>query len=262
MSVDFEKRKNGIAIITFNRPEKLNSLTKADRERLADLLGEVRSNPAIKVAVITGAGDRAFTAGNDLAEPLPAGDSMEPYREIPEGLARKMIPYGKGIEITKPIIAAINGHAIALGACLILATDIRYASPKATFSLNEVRFGSLADGGALARLARQIPYVHAMRLLLTGDRIDAAEMLRIGLVNEIVPQDQLMARALQTAEQIAGYDQFAVQITKQSVHHGLDVGQNQAITEECLFREMLTVRQGGRGVSSRNLTEFFQTVKG
>jgi E-phenylitaconyl-CoA hydratase len=173
-----------------------------------------------------------------------------------------MIPYGKGIEISKPMIAAINGHAIALGACLILATDIRYASPNATFALNEVRFASLADGGALARLPRQIPYVHAMRLLLTGARIDAAEMLRIGLINEIVPQNQLMARAMETAEEIAGYDQYAVQITKQCVHHGLDVGMNQAITEECLYREMLTVRQGGREASSRNLTRFFETVKG
>jgi E-phenylitaconyl-CoA hydratase len=221
----------------------------------------VRSDPAIKVAIITGAGDRAFTAGNDLAEPLPEGDSMAPYREVPEGLARKMIPYGKGIEISKPMIAAINGHAIALGACLILATDLRYATPNATFSLNEVRFASLADGGALARLPRQIPYVHAMRLLLTGDRIDAPEMLRIGLINEIVPQPQLMARAMQTAEQIAAYDQFAVQITKQGVHSGLDVGLNQAVTQECLFREMLTVRQGGREASSRNLSEFYKTVK-
>jgi E-phenylitaconyl-CoA hydratase len=261
MSVDFEKQKNGIAVITFNRPEKLNSVTKDDREHLAELLEQVRSDSTIKVTVITGAGDRAFTAGNDLAEPLPAGDPLGPYREIPEGLARKMIPYGKGIEITKPMIAAINGHSIALGACLILATDVRYASPNATFSLNEVRFASLADGGALARLPRQIPYVHAMRLLLTGDRIDANEMLRIGLINEIVPQPQLMARAMETAEQIAGFDEFAVQITKQSVHSGLDVGVNQAITQECLFREMLTVRQGGREASSRNLTEFFTTVK-
>ncbi len=261
MSVDFDKQKNGVAIITFNRPEKLNALTKADRERLAALLGEVRSDPEIKVAIITGAGERAFTTGNDLAEPLPEGDSLAPYREVPEGLARMMVPYGKGIDIYKPMIAAINGHAIALGACLILATDIRYAAPNATFSLNEVRFSSLPDGGAIARLPRQIPYVHAMNLLLTGDRIDAAEMLRIGLINAIVPQNQLLERAMRTAEQIAGYDQFAVQITKQCAMHGLDVGQNQAITEECLYREMLTVRQGGREASSRNLTAFYQSVK-
>lgn len=245
-----------------NRPERLNAVTQADREHLAELLERVRSDAAVKVTVLTGAGDRAFTAGNDMSEPLPEGDPLGPYREVPEGLARKMVPYGKGIEISKPLIAAINGHAIALGACLILATDIRYASPNATFSLNEVRFASLADGGALARLPRQIPYVHAMRLLLTGDRIDAAEMLRIGLINEIIPQGQLMARAMETAEQIAGYDQFAVQIAKQSVHSGLDVGVNQAITQECLFREMLTVRRGGREASSRNLTEFFRSVKG
>jgi enoyl-CoA hydratase/carnithine racemase len=100
-----------------------------------------------------------------------------------------------------------------------------------------------------------------MRLLLTGDRIDAAEMLRIGLINEIVPQPQLLARALETAEQLAGFDQFAVQITKQSVHNGLDLGQSQAVTQECLYREMLTVRQGGREASAKNLTEFFGNIK-
>src|SRR5690242_7969343 len=103
MSVDFELQKNGVAIITFNRPEKLNSVTMADREHLAQLLERVRSDAAVKVAIITGAGDRAFTVGNDLTEPLPAGDSLAPYREVPDGLARKMIPYGKGIEISKPI---------------------------------------------------------------------------------------------------------------------------------------------------------------
>ena len=125
---------------------------------------------------------------------------------------------------------------------MILGTDIRIASPNATFSLNEVIFGGLADGGAFARLPRQIPYCHAMKLLLTGERIGAQEMLRIGLVNEVVPADQLMPRALEIAQAIAKCNKHAVQITKQAMVRGLDMGQSQALIEEALYAEMLDNR--------------------
>ncbi len=241
MAIDYEIRDDGIAIVTMNKPEKLNALNKEDIHRITEVFTDLRYNPKVLIAIITGAGTRSFTTGMDLGI-LQDSTPSDNYREVPEGLMLNMVPYMKGIEIWKPLIAAINGHAIAMGACMILGTDIRIASPNATFSLNEVIFGGLADGGAFARLPRQIPYCHAMKLLLTGERIGADEMLRIGLVNEVVPADQLIPRALEIAQGIAKLNKHAVQITKQAVVRGLDMGQNQALIEEALYAEMLDNR--------------------
>jgi E-phenylitaconyl-CoA hydratase len=250
MAIDYEIRDNGVAIVTMNRPEKLNALNKDDLHRIADVFTDLRHNPKVQVAIITGAGNRAFTSGMDLS--MPRDSEKGPprdYQEVPDGLMLKMLPYMKGIDIWKPIIAAINGHAIALGACMILGTDIRIAAPNATFALNEVLFGGLADGGAFARLPRQIPYAHAMKLLLTGERIDAQEMLRIGLINEIVPPDKLMPRALEIAEYlVTKCNKHSLQITKQAVVRGLDMGQSQALIEEALYAEMLENRGEGVGL--------------
>lgn len=243
MPIDFEKRKDGIAIITMNRPEKLNAMNKADLTRLTEVFYELRTNPDIQVAIITGAGNRSFTTGMDLS--LVGELHPDHYKDVPQGLLLNMVPYMKGIDIWKPIIAAVNGHAIALGACMLLGTDIRLASPNATYALNEVLFADLADGGALPRLPRQIPYVHAMKILLTGETIKADEMLRIGLINEIVPQEKLMPRALEIAEHlVTKCDKYSVQVTKQAVIRGMDVGLSQALLEEALFKEMLENRHG------------------
>jgi len=241
MPIDYELRKDGIAIVTMNRPEKLNALSKDDLKRLTEVFYELRTNPSVLVAIITGAGNRSFTTGMDLS--LVGELAPDHYKDVPEGLLLNMVPYMKGIEIWKPIIAAVNGHCIALGACMLLGTDIRIASPNATYALNEVLFADLADGGALARLPRQIPYVHAMKIMLTGETIKADEMLRIGLVNEIVAQEKLMPRALEIAEHLVNKcDKYSVQVTKQAVLKGLDSGLTQALFEEALFKEMLENR--------------------
>jgi E-phenylitaconyl-CoA hydratase len=243
MPIDYEKRKDGIAIITMNRPEKHNALTKADLTRLTEVFYELRTDPSVLVAIITGAGNRSFTTGMDLS--LVGELHPDHYKDVPQGLLMNMVPYMKGIDIWKPIIAAVNGHAIALGACMLLGTDIRLATPNATYALNEVLFADLADGGALPRLPRQIPYVHAMKILLTGETINAQEMLRIGLINEIVPQEKLMPRALEIAEHLVNKcDKYSVQVTKQAVIRGMDVGLSQALLEEALFKEMLENRHG------------------
>lgn len=243
MAIDYEIRKDGIAIVTMNRPEKLNALNMDDLKRITEVFVDLRMNPDVLVAIITGAGNRSFTSGMDLG--LIGQMSSDHYKDVPKGLLMNMVPYLKGIDIWKPIIAAINGHAIALGACMLLGTDLRLATPNATFALNEVLFADLADGGALPRLPRQIPYVHAMRILLLGETIDAQEMLRVGLVNEIVPHERLMPRALEIAEHIVHKcDKYSVQVTKQAVIRGMDVGLSQALLEEALFKEMLENRHG------------------
>jgi len=144
------------------------------------------------------------------------------------------------------MIAAINGHAIAMGAAIVLGCDIRLASPNASFACNEVTFADIHDGGAVARIPRQIPFADAMYLLLTGRRIGADEMLRMHIVSEILPPDRLMPRAYQVAEyMVNNCDQPSVEITKQAIIRGMDLGLTQAMVEEALYKEMLTNRHGG-----------------
>jgi len=234
-----------VATITLDRPEKANALTSEEIETFVGRLHDVRTDPAIRVALITGAGDRAFCAGMDwnaLEEPdLP----NIRYYDVPDGLMTNMPAYFKGIDVWKPVVAAVNGHAIALGAHIVLGADIRVASTNATIAFSEVLFGDIADGGGIARLTRQLPYVHAMDLLLTGRRVGADEMLRMGLVNEVVAPNELVPRARAIARHIAvEADPHAAQITKRAVVASLDVGQTQALQLEALFKEMLKNRLG------------------
>ncbi len=257
MAIDYEVRDDGIAIVTMNNPAKMNALDKADLDRISEVFEDLRVNPQVQVGVVTGAGGQAFTSGMDWnvvkGEGGTSGD--ERYAESPGGLMLNMVPYMKGIEIWKPLIAAINGHCIALGACMVLGCDIRLASPNATFGLIEPTWGGLADGGAIARLPRQIPYAHAMDILLTGRMINADEMLRFGIINEVLPQQDLVPRALEIAEiMVTRCNPLAVQITKQAVVRGLDMGQGQALIEEALYAEMLNNRLqhgGGREEHAR-----------
>ena len=243
--IDFDV-SDGVATITMNRPDKMNALDTEGMNAFIQALHEVRRNPEIVVAIITGAGDRAFTAGMDwkvLEEPdMP----FTRFQDAPGGLMMNMPAYFKGIDVWKPIIAAINGHAIALGAHMVIGADLRIASTNATIAFNEVLFGDIGNGGAVARLPRQIPFVHAMDLLLTGRRINADEMLRMGLVNEVVDPDALMPRARELASYlVTRTDHTALHITKRAVIAGLDVGLSQAMLGEALFTEMLHKRHGG-----------------
>jgi enoyl-CoA hydratase/carnithine racemase len=241
VSVDLEIHETGIATLTINRPEKANALDTPHMNQFVEALETIRSNRDVKVAVMTGAGTKAFCAGMDwqvLEEP-----DMPGYRfhDVPDGLMLNMPAYFKGIDIWKPIIAAINGPAIATGAHMVIGSDIRIASTNASIAFNETQFGDIADGGGLSRLPRQIPFVYAMDLLITGRQVGAEEMLRMGLVNEVVAPDKLMPRAMEIARYIVEKtDASAVQITKRAVIRGLDVGLSHALFEEALFKEMLT----------------------
>jgi E-phenylitaconyl-CoA hydratase len=245
--IDFELDDNGIATITMNRPEKMNALLTPDLSAFVDALQQVRSDPAILVAIITGAGDKAFCAGMDWSVIHEPDMPFTRYYDVPDGLLMNMPAYFKGIEIWKPVIAAINGHALGLGAHMVIGADLRIASTNATIAFHEVQFGDTANGGGLARLPRQIPFVHAMDLLLTGRRVDAEEMAKMSLVNEVVSPERLMPRAREVAEYIVEHgDPHAVQITKRSVITGLDVGQSQALLLEAVFSEMLKNRHQGQ----------------
>ena len=161
--------------------------------------------------MVTGAGQRSFTAGADVSGDLSASE------ETAAVINRALL---KSVPFSKPVIAAVNGACLGGGIELLLAADIRYAAPHATFGLPEVKWAIYPFGGAAAKLVHQIGHVHAMKLLLSAENINAAEAVRIGLVNEIVPADGLMERAMDTAELIASNSPMAVQAVKRFVSSG------------------------------------------
>jgi enoyl-CoA hydratase/carnithine racemase len=242
-----------------NRPEKMNALDTPDLAALVAAFERVRDEPAILVCIVTGAGESSFCAGMDwkvLEEPdMP----FHRYYDVPDGLLMKMPAYLKGIDIWKPMIAAINGYALGLGAHIAVGCDLRLASTNAQVAFHEVQFGDTANGGGVARLTRQIPYVHAMDLLLTGRRAGAEELERMGFLNQVLAPSDLLPRARQIADYIvANADPHAVQITKRTVVDGLDVGQRQAFLLEAVYSEMLKNRHGGHEDAMFGYSEKFR----
>ena len=200
--VRFEE-KNHIAYITINRPERMNALGQDVRNGLIDAFLKVRHEPSIRVAVITGAGDKAFSAGADLKEHKEL-NAKKPYRVGPDYGALDEPPHSSAIviETYKPVIAAVNGYALAGGCELALACDIRIASENATFGLPEAKRGRGANF-ATVMLQYLIPRGIAMQMLFTGEAISAQDALRFGLVNQVVPLPELLPAATALAEKIA-----------------------------------------------------------
>src|SRR5215468_2480268 len=208
MPVRFE-RDGKVAIITLDRPEKLNAMDMEMYEEISLRLREIDEDESIWVGIVTGAGERAFTAGADLvglhgaSEQSAAGWS-----------ATRPARFDLGLEVGKPLIAAVNGYCLAGGLELALVCDIRIASERAQFGTPEVRWNLLHGFGAQL-LPQIVGLSNAMYLLLTGRFIDAAEAHRIGLVQEVVPHERLMARAYELAEQICANGPVAVRMTKE-----------------------------------------------
>src|SRR6185437_431376 len=212
MKVLFEK-KGPIAYVTINRPERLNACDFEAYGMLTDIWCEFRDDAALRVAILTGAGDRAFCAGSDIK----ANYVERPGEDPPSS------PFPVMLDLYKPIIAAINGHANGGGLEQALACDIRVAAEHAQFGLGEVRLGWLPGGGGTQRLPRLIPLGRALEMLYTGNRIDAFEALRLGLVDYVVPMSQLISKCEEIAHEISKSAPLAVQRIKQVVLRGLDV---------------------------------------
>jgi len=195
MAIIFE-RNGPVATITLNRPEKMNALDPATYEEITQAFADIERDRDILVGIITGAGDRAFTAGADL-KLMHTGD------ESGGGGGGEWAPWRPdrwdfGLTTSKPLIAAVNGYALAGGLELALICDIRIASPNAIFGTPEVKWNLLHGFGAY-RLPRIISLSHAMEMLLTGEFIDAETALRIGLISRIVPADELLSEAARMA---------------------------------------------------------------
>jgi len=225
MSYEYIKveKKNRIAYVTINRPERLNALHVHAHHEMYRAFCDFRDDPEIWVAILTGAGDRAFCAGNDLKFSATGGD---------QGLSGPLGGFGgitREFECWKPIIGAINGYALGGGLELALACDILVASETARFGVPEPHVGRECDT-ALRRLPRQIPFKLAMGLIMTGKLIDAQEAYRIGLVNEVVPLNELMNCAEHWAAEILKGAPLSIRCSKQAATLSMDIPLPQALT--------------------------------
>lgn len=212
--------EDGIAEVTLNRPDKMNALTPEMLVRLDRAWAEVQADPAVRVAILTGAGDRAFSAGADLGRltPLltrarqPEDEWDEALLADPPLLNRALL---RGIEMTTPVIAAMRGVVVGGGMELMLACDLRVAADTCEFGLLEVRRGLIPAAGGVARVSRQIAQARAAEILLIGDRVSAAEALGFGLINRVVPMADVGSAARGMAERMAQNGPLAMRMVKQ-----------------------------------------------
>ena len=212
--------KDGIAVVTLNRPEALNAINKQMRLELLELFPKLDMDPQVKVVVITGAGDKAFCTGADLKE-RAARSTEEMVYDRHYLTARSMSALAS---VSKPVIAAVKGYCMAGGYELVLQCDIVICSDNAVFSLPEVTHGFFPGGGACQRLPKLVGYQIAKELIFTGRRWDAKEAKELGLVNKVVPLDKVMDEAMAMARKIASYPSVGVVQAKRALNQSLEVG--------------------------------------
>ncbi|MFC2024113.1 enoyl-CoA hydratase/isomerase family protein [Chloroflexota bacterium] len=215
MAVEYVKDSK-LAIITISRPEVHNALNIEAIQELHSAVMEFLDDPEVLVGIITGVGEKAFCAGADIEDMLPF---LKEHRGKPEAF---LAPPMRGVKIEKPLIAAINGLAIGGGLELALACDLRVASDNARFGLTEVSLGLIPGWGGTQRLPRVIPFAKATELIMMGGIIDADEAGRIGLVNKVVTQGELMPTAREWARIISQKAPLAVRAAKQAMIEGIN----------------------------------------
>lgn len=213
-----DRPEDGILVVTINRPEALNALNPDTMRELADMAEKVGPMDDVHVVIITGSGEKAFVAGADIS--VMSGMGLWEGREwgVLGGVTGQKIE-----EMPQIVIAAINGFALGGGAWLATSCNLRIASEKARFGAPEVKLAIMGGFGWTQTLPRQIGAANALELLVTGKMIDAAEALRMGLVNKVVAHDQLMETTLEWARQICANGPIAVRLTKRAVYEGLSM---------------------------------------
>ena len=225
-----------VAIVTLNRPDARNAINPEVAVRLADAWKGIRDDAAVRVGIVTGTGT-AFCAGADLGQLIPM---MSGARKPENDFDRRVIAEPgitssallRNFDPEKPIIAAINGHAIAGGMEMVQGTDIRVSVPEARFGVQEVKWAIFPAGGSTVRLPVQLPFAKAMELLLTGDLISADDALELGFLNYVVPPGQLMAKAMEIAVKIAANGPLAVKAIRKSARACLGLPEREALRIE------------------------------
>ena len=220
--------RDRIATIVINRPDAMNSVDPDARTLLHETWDRVRTDDAIWVAIVTGAGEKAFCTGSDLKK-TPPGEGTPAQQQFAARNSGSLIA---NLATDKPLIAAVNGYAMGGGMELALACDIRLCSDNAQFALSEVKIGSIPGAGGSQRLPRYVGMSDAMLMLLTGDRFDAQEAFRMGLVSKVLPQAELLPAARAIAEKIAANAPLSVRAIKRLVQQGMDMPLSHAIEAE------------------------------
>jgi len=226
-----ENRRGAVSVLTINRPDKRNALNGALRCALLGALDTAGRDSTVRVVVLTGAGDKAFVAGADIAE-FEGRTPVDQFRVMTQPSV-----YDALERLSKPVIAAINGFCLGGGMELALACDIRIASTSARFGQPEVNLGIIPGGGGTQRLPRVVGLGAACRMILTGDMIDAAEALRLRLVEEVVAAHELLNRAVAIAETIAAKSPVAVSAAKEATRAALSLPLEEGLKlERALFQ--------------------------
>ncbi|HSJ09743.1 MAG TPA: enoyl-CoA hydratase-related protein [Longimicrobiales bacterium] len=245
-TIQLTREDDGIAVVTVNRPDKLNALNAATVRRLDEVLREVRDDASIRAVILTGSGEKAFVAGADIAELSKMGpiDGVQVSRD---GQATfRMLE-----RMPKPVIAAVNGFALGGGLELALACHIRTASAKAKFGLPEVKLGIIPGYGGTIRLARLVGRGRATELMLTGDMIDASEAYRIGLVNRVEEPENLMEATRQIARKMVANGPIAIAMALESLDHGMSSTIDDAqVLESNLFGLLASTEDMREGMSA------------
>lgn len=251
------ERRGAVLVVTMNRPEARNALTAEMMAGMTAAWDQVDSDPEIRVCVLTGAGG-AFCAGADLK----AMTSSHPGDAFGGGGWDLSViePLLKGRRLTKPLVAAVEGPAIAGGTEILQATDIRVAGESARFGVSEARWGLYPLGGSAVRLPRQIPYTVAADILLTGRHITAAEALAIGLIGHVVPDGQALARALELADLVAANGPLAVQAMLRTIRETEGMPEDEAFKVDAhlgveVFRSA-DAKEGPRAFSEKRRPRF------
>ncbi|MGC2174495.1 MAG: enoyl-CoA hydratase/isomerase family protein [Acidimicrobiales bacterium] len=255
MSIDLEVIEH-IAVITMNRPEKLNALDADAYDELSSAWIRVRDDDDIRVAIVTGAGSRSFSVGADLKT------FVTNQREFGEFWKTQLHPLlNRGLEMWKPVVAAVNGYCLGGGMTLLLATDIRVAVADATFGLPEVKRGILPGNGGTQRILSQLPYAIAMEMLLTGESFGANTALRWGLINRVTEHHDLMDVALGYAERLAANAPLAVQGAKEAALRGREMSNSSGLRIEQALNRLLyfteDAKEGPAAFAERREPDYF-----
>jgi enoyl-CoA hydratase len=254
-SIQITREDDGLALVEVNRPDKLNALNAATIRRLDEVLRDVRADDAVRAIILTGAGEKAFVAGADIAELATMGpiDGVQVSRDGQETF--RMLE-----RMPKPVIAAVNGFALGGGLELALACHIRIASTRAKFGLPEVKLGIIPGYGGTVRLPRLVGRGRALELMLTGDMIDAAEALRIGLVNRVEEPDAVLGAARDMARKMMANGPVALAMALEAVDRGMSTTIDDAqILESRLFGLLAStedMREGMQAFLEKRKAEF------
>jgi enoyl-CoA hydratase len=251
------ERRDHVLIVTMNRPAVRNALSGPMMALMRQAWDQVDGDPGIRVCVLTGAGG-AFCAGADLKAMTSShpGDAFRNGEFDPSVLE----PLLKGRRLTKPLIAAVEGPAIAGGTEILQATDIRVAGESARFGISEARWGLFPLGGSAVRLPRQVPYTVAAELLLTGRHLSAAEAREIGLIGHVVPDGQALAKALELADMIAANGPVAVRAILRTIRETEGMAENEAFRLESRIGAAVfaseDAKEGPRAFTEKRRPEF------